>query len=211
MNKRRIAAALVSSLMLTAAFAGCGITSGSSQNSEFDPTELVNDIYSAMHSRDYETEFSLRVPPDMQDEFLKEHFRNSELKDSSDLYTAFIDERNRYTTLLDGENEDFTYEILACEELGKLDKVKEILSQNNDKDSDTDIRSSDFDSAKIDDGEPAYLALVKFCLFSMGVVAGTQIPDKHKKKAIRAAACVFISTYVPLMIKVFRIAFKNNA
>ncbi len=166
MNKRRIAAALVSSLMLTAAFAGCGITSGSSQKSEFDPTELVNKVYSAMHSRDYETEFSLRVPPDMQDEFLKEHFRNSELKDSSDLYTAFIDERNRYTTLLDGENEDFTYEILACEELGKLDKVKEILSQNNDKDSDTDIRSSDFDSAKIDDGEPAYLALVKFCLFS---------------------------------------------
>ena len=41
--------------------------------------------------------------------------------------------------------------------------------------------------AKIDDGEPAYLALVKFCLFSMGVIAGTQIPDKHKKKAIRAA------------------------
>ena len=42
-------------------------------------------------------------------------------------------------------------------------------------------------------------ALVKFCLFSMGVVVGTQIPDKHKKKAIRAAACVFISTYVPLL------------
>ena len=53
-------------------------------------------------------------------------------------------------------------------------------------------------------------ALVKFCLFSMGVVVGTQIPDKHKKKAIRAAACVFISTYVPLMTKVFRIAFKED-
>ena len=53
-------------------------------------------------------------------------------------------------------------------------------------------------------------ALVKFCLFSMGVVAGTQIPDKHKKKAIEAAVCVFVSTYVPLMAKVFRIAFKEN-
>ena len=53
-------------------------------------------------------------------------------------------------------------------------------------------------------------ALVKFCLFSMGVVVGTQIHDKHKKRSIRAAACVFISTYVPLMILVFRIAFKED-
>ncbi len=50
-------------------------------------------------------------------------------------------------------------------------------------------------------------ALVKFCLFSMGVVAGIQIPDKHKKKAIRVAACVFISTYIPLMARVFRFSF----
>ena len=28
-------------------------------------------------------------------------------------------------------------------------------------------------------------ALVKFCLFSMGLAAGTQIPEKHKKKAIK--------------------------
>ena len=102
----------------------------------------------------------------MQDEFLNNHFRNTKLKDSSDLYTEYIDERNRYTTLLDGENEDFTYEILACEELGKLDKVKEILIQNNDKESNTAFKLSDFDSAKIDDGEPTYLALVKFSLFS---------------------------------------------
>ena len=53
-------------------------------------------------------------------------------------------------------------------------------------------------------------ALVKFCLFSMGIAAGTQVPDKHKKKVLGAAACVFASTYVPLMAKVFRIAFKRN-
>ena len=53
-------------------------------------------------------------------------------------------------------------------------------------------------------------ALVKFCLFSMGLAAGTQVPDKHKKKAIEAAACVFAATYIPLMAKVFRIALKKD-
>ena len=53
-------------------------------------------------------------------------------------------------------------------------------------------------------------ALVKFCLFSMGLVAGTQVPEKHKKKAIGAAACVFASTYIPLMAKVFRIALRRD-
>ena len=52
-------------------------------------------------------------------------------------------------------------------------------------------------------------ALVKFCLFSMGLAAGTQIPEKHKKKAIGAAACVFAATYIPLMSKVSRIAFRR--
>ena len=53
-------------------------------------------------------------------------------------------------------------------------------------------------------------ALVKFCLFSMGLAAGTLVPEKHKKKAIGAAACVFASTYVPLMAKVFRIACRKD-
>ena len=53
-------------------------------------------------------------------------------------------------------------------------------------------------------------ALVKLCLFSMGLAVGTQVPDKHKKKAIGAVACVFASTYIPLMTKVFLIAFKKQ-
>ena len=52
-------------------------------------------------------------------------------------------------------------------------------------------------------------ALVKFCLFSMGLAAGTIVPEKHKKKAVGAAACVFAATYIPLMTKVFRLAFKK--
>lgn len=53
-------------------------------------------------------------------------------------------------------------------------------------------------------------ALVKFCLFAMGLAAGTQVPDKYKKAAVGAAAGVFAVTYVPLMTKVFRIAFRGE-
>ena len=53
-------------------------------------------------------------------------------------------------------------------------------------------------------------ALVKFCLFSMGLAARTQVPDQHKKKALGVAAFVFASTYVPLMAKLFRVAFKKD-
>ena len=49
-------------------------------------------------------------------------------------------------------------------------------------------------------------ALVKFCVFAMGLAAGTLVPDKYKKAAVGAAAGVFAATYIPLMAKVFRIA-----
>lgn len=45
------------------------------------------------------------------------------------------------------------------------------------------------------------LALVKFCLFSMGVIAGISLPLKAKKPAATVAAAVFVSTYIPLMVK----------
>lgn len=45
------------------------------------------------------------------------------------------------------------------------------------------------------------LALIKFCLFSMGVIAGALLPPRAKKPAIAAAATVFAATYIPLMIK----------
>ena len=52
--------------------------------------------------------------------------------------------------------------------------------------------------------------LVKFCLFSMGLIAGTAIPGKHKTKAVGAASLVFLLTYIPLMSNVFRLAFKKE-
>ena len=45
------------------------------------------------------------------------------------------------------------------------------------------------------------LALVKFCLFSMGLIAGISLPPKAKKPAIATAAAVFAATYIPLMVK----------
>ncbi|MBR2781452.1 MAG: permease of phosphate ABC transporter [Eubacteriaceae bacterium] len=49
-------------------------------------------------------------------------------------------------------------------------------------------------------------ALIKFCLFSMGLAAGLFISDAHRKTALICAACVFAVTYVILMTKVVRIA-----
>ena len=54
-------------------------------------------------------------------------------------------------------------------------------------------------------------ALVKLCLFSMGLAAGTAVPKKHRKKAIAASGAVFALTYIPLMYNVFRTAFRKEA
>ena len=52
--------------------------------------------------------------------------------------------------------------------------------------------------------------LVKFCLFSMGLLAGMHMPEKHKKNAAKAAIFAFSATYVPLMAKVLRIATEKT-
>ncbi len=52
-------------------------------------------------------------------------------------------------------------------------------------------------------------AAVKFCLFSMGLMVGVRLHEKCKKAVMRIAALVFLTTYVPLMAKVIRIALKK--
>ena len=52
-------------------------------------------------------------------------------------------------------------------------------------------------------------ALVKFCLFSMGLAAGMKLPEKYREKALKSAGCVFLLTYVPLMGKLAYIAHKK--
>ena len=45
------------------------------------------------------------------------------------------------------------------------------------------------------------IALIKLCLFSIGLMLGMQIKDKDKKVVHIGAAIVFFVTYVPLMSK----------
>jgi len=53
-------------------------------------------------------------------------------------------------------------------------------------------------------------ALLKFCLFSMGLIAGTMIPKEKKGPVIAVAAAIFTASYVPLMAKVFRVAAEKD-
>lgn len=54
------------------------------------------------------------------------------------------------------------------------------------------------------------LAFVKFCLFSMGVLAGIRISEKNRKYAGVIAAVVFSVTYIPLMAKFFAIVMDEE-
>lgn len=55
------------------------------------------------------------------------------------------------------------------------------------------------------------MAMLKFCLFSMGLLVGMRIPEEHKKKAGIAAMLVFLLTYIPLMTKFIGIVAENEA
>lgn len=48
------------------------------------------------------------------------------------------------------------------------------------------------------------LALLKTCLFSMGVLVGMLIPKERKKTVAGVGFAVFMATYIPLMTKFFR-------
>lgn len=54
------------------------------------------------------------------------------------------------------------------------------------------------------------LAMIKFCLFSMGILAGMRIPGKNKKQAGWIAAAVFVATYIPLMAKFFSVIMEKE-
>ena len=45
------------------------------------------------------------------------------------------------------------------------------------------------------------IALIKLCLFAIGLMLGMQIKDKDKKVVHIGAAVLFFTTYVPLMSK----------
>ena len=49
------------------------------------------------------------------------------------------------------------------------------------------------------------IAVLKLCLLSLGLLAGMQLPEKHRKTARVAAVVLFVATYIPLMTKFLRI------
>ena len=53
------------------------------------------------------------------------------------------------------------------------------------------------------------LALLKFCLFSIGLMAGMQVPKEKRKAVYGAGMAVFLVTYIPLMAKFFRLWTKK--
>lgn len=54
------------------------------------------------------------------------------------------------------------------------------------------------------------MALLKFCLFSMGLLTGMQVLKKDKKKVRIAASIVFVVTYIPLMMKFLKVVADKN-
>ncbi|MFR5601740.1 MAG: hypothetical protein ACLTKI_05010 [Lachnospiraceae bacterium] len=49
------------------------------------------------------------------------------------------------------------------------------------------------------------IAVLKFCLISMGIMWGIAIPKRHKGKAAFVCSAVFTVTYIPLILKFLRI------
>jgi len=54
------------------------------------------------------------------------------------------------------------------------------------------------------------LAVLKFCLLSLGLLAGMQIAECGKKVARIAASVVFVLTYIPLMAKYLSILMETG-
>ncbi len=49
------------------------------------------------------------------------------------------------------------------------------------------------------------IAVLKFCLISLGMMVGMLIRPEHKKPVFLGALGVFLVAYIPLMVKFFRV------
>ena len=54
------------------------------------------------------------------------------------------------------------------------------------------------------------ISMIKFCLFSMGILAGTCISEEKKGFTRTIAAIVFVITYILLMAKFFAVIVDKN-
>ena len=54
------------------------------------------------------------------------------------------------------------------------------------------------------------LEVLKFCLLSLGLLAGMQISEKYKNGVRIAASALFTLTYISLMVKYLNILFGKS-
>lgn len=54
------------------------------------------------------------------------------------------------------------------------------------------------------------IAVLKFCLLSLGLLAGMALPERYREKARTAAVLVFTVTYIPLMTRYLRILLRGD-
>ncbi len=53
------------------------------------------------------------------------------------------------------------------------------------------------------------IAVLKFCLISLGLIIGVLLPRESRKPVLAGAGTVFLLTYIPLMAKFFK-AFQET-
>ena len=49
------------------------------------------------------------------------------------------------------------------------------------------------------------IAVLKFCLISLGMMIGMLIAPKHRKPVFLGALGMFFMTYIPLMVRFYRV------
>ncbi len=49
------------------------------------------------------------------------------------------------------------------------------------------------------------IAVLKFCLISLGLMVGKSLRPEHKKPVFFGALGVFLASYIPLMVKFYRV------
>ena len=64
-----------------------------------------------------------------------------------------------------------------------------------------------FDAANryIETSDWKLIAVLKFCLIALGMMLGMLIRPRHKKPVFLGALGVFLLSYIPLMVKFFRV------
>lgn len=69
-----------------------------------------------------------------------------------------------------------------------------------------DMKLFDYADAYLRESDWKDLAMIKFCLFAMGLLMGMALPKKARLPAACVAMFVFVITYVPLILKFFAVA-----